>query len=431
MKRAGIFLSLTLFILCAVSCSSKSTKQVPTVTIWHWMTDRQEAFLELAKQYEEKTGIKINFELYAPSDAYSQKVRAAAQGKSLPDILGILGEKRDFASFIKSGQVANLTPYLEADNGQWKQEFFTKALAVNEFRPDNGYGVEAGFYGVPIDVMTIEMLYNRNLFKKAGLDPNKPPKTWAEFISYGKRLKDKGIQGLVSGWSEIWMIDCFASNYAFNIMGEAKVLATIKGEVAYTDPDWIKVLKLFKEMKDSGVLAGGLVTMVNKTAEQVFANEKAAFAFNGSWCVNVYERMNPKLNYAAILPPAVSDKFPMMIWGGAGSSFLVNERSSRKEEAIKFLRWFTDKEQQIFLSRQTKNLPSNKNALEGIPAILAQFSDDMYYATHPSSWEVQEFPIVTEALDKGIQSIILGEKTPLQVASDVQKIKERELSRKK
>jgi Bacterial extracellular solute-binding protein. len=66
------------------------------------MTDRQEAFLELAKQYEEKTGIKINFELYAPSDQYSQKVRAAAQGQNLPDIFGVISEKRDFASFIKA-----------------------------------------------------------------------------------------------------------------------------------------------------------------------------------------------------------------------------------------------------------------------------------------------------------------------------------------
>src|SRR5438552_11546331 len=32
----------------------------------------------------------------------------------------------------------------------------------------------------------------------------------------------------------------------------------------------------------------GVVTMINKSAEQTFANGKAAFAFNGSWCVNVY-----------------------------------------------------------------------------------------------------------------------------------------------
>jgi len=98
------------------------------------------------------------------------------------------------------------------------------------------------------------------------------------------------------------MIDCLANNYAFNIMGQDKVLATIKGDVPYTDPDWIKVFGLFKDMQESGLLAKGIVTMVNKVAEQMFANGKAVFAFNGSWCVNVYKGMNPNLNYAAMLP---------------------------------------------------------------------------------------------------------------------------------
>jgi len=395
------------------------------------MTDRQDAFQTLAQKYEAETGIQVNFELYAPSEQYSQKVRAAAQGQNLPDIFGILSEKKDFSSFIKSGHIADLTPELEKNNCAWKETFFPNALRVNEFKSDDAYGVKPGIYGIPIDVMTIEMLYNKNLLEKAGLDPEKPPATWAEFIAVGKKLKELGIQGLVSGWGEIWMIDCFASNYAFNIMGKDKMLSTIRGEVAYTDPDWIKVLSLFEQMRDAGIPAVGLLTMINKTAEQVFANEKAAFAFNGSWCVNVYEGMNPNLDYAAILPPAASDQYPMMVWGGAGSSFVINDRSGEKEIAIEFLKWFTARDQQIFLANKTKNLPANKDALEGIPTILAQFADDMEYATHPSIWGVSEFPVVTEALDKGIQSIILGEKTPLQVASEVQKIKERELARKK
>ncbi len=429
MKR---FLCLFLLALSfTFSSCSKPAAKPSSITVWHWMTDRQETFLELAKQYQEKTGIKVNFELYAPSEAYTQKVRAAAQGKTLPDIYGLLSEKRDFASFVKSDHVADLTPALEADNSAWKKSFFTRALAVNEFEVNNIYSVKPGIYGIPIDVMTIEMLYNKNLFKKAGLNPENPPQNWQEFIAAGKKLKEAGIQGLVSGWGEIWMIDCFASNYAFNIMGQEKVLATIRGEVPYTDPDWIKVFGLFKEMKDNGVLAGGLVTMVNKTAEQLFANEKAAFAFNGSWCVNVYEGMNPNLNYAAILPPAYTDKRPMAIWGGAGSSFLVNERSANKEKAIEFLKWFTDKNQQVFLAQKTRNLPSNKDALAGIPKILAHFADDMEFTTHPSIWGVSEFPLVIEAFDKGIQSIIIGEKTPEGLAKEIQAIKEKELAKAK
>ena len=326
-----LIINSVFLIFNLLGCSSQKgqTQAKPAITVWHWMTDRGPAFQELAKRYETQSGIKVNFELYAPSDAYSQKVRAAAQGFNLPDIFGILGEKRDFASFIKAGHILDLTPYMEENNSCWKNSFFEKALAVNEFSEGNSYGIKAGIYGVPIDVMTIQMLYNKNLFKSLGLDPKNPPATFQEFLDIGKKIKAANMQGLVSGWGELWMIDCFANNYAFNIMGKDKVLATIKGEVPYTDPDWIKVLSIFKDMRDSGVLASGVVTMVNKTAEQIFASEKAVFAFNGSWCVNVYKGMNPKLDYAAMLLPQVADKYSMSIWGGAGSSFMVNGRAKK------------------------------------------------------------------------------------------------------
>ncbi len=430
--RSRIFFSILgiLSLILFAGCGSKASSG-KSITVWHWMTDREPAFKELADRYGAKTGIKVNFELYAPSDAYSQKVRAAAQGENLPDIFGILGEKRDFSSFIKAGFILELTPYMLEDNAKWKGSFFAKALAVNEFSEGNSYGIKPGVYGAPIDVMTIQMAYNKSLYKQLGLNPNQPPQTFQEFLEIGKKIKAANLQGLVSGWGEIWMIDCFANNYAFNIMGKDKVIATIKGEVPYTDPDWVKVLSLFKDMQEAGLLASGVVTMVNKTAEQLFANEKAVFAFNGSWCVNVYKGMNPKLEFGAFLPPLASDKYPMAIWGGAGSSFMVSARSKNKEEAVKFLRWLTDRDQQAYLSEETNNLPANKDSVNKISNVMASFAKAMDSATHPNVWGVSEFSPVIEAFDKGIQSIIIGEKTPEQVAAEVQRIKERELAKKR
>lgn len=424
-----------LFHLAGCGCSGGSKPagktHAVTITIWHWMTDRGPALKELARRYEEKTGMKVNFELYAPSDAYSQKVRAAAHGDNLPDIFGVLGEKRDFASFIKAGHILNLLPYMDEKQGLWRNQFFNKALAVNEFIEGNSYGVTAGIYGVPIDIMAIEMVYNKDLFKELGLNSEQPPLTFEDFLEIGKKIKAKNIQGLVSGWGEVWMIDCLANDYAFNIMGKDKVLATIQGKIPYTDADWIKVFSLFKQMQDSGILADGVVTMINKTAEQLFATGKAVFAFNGSWCVNVYKGMNPNLNYAVMLPPKASNDYPMSIWGGAGSSFMVCAHSKNKQGTVDFLKWLTDKDQQAYLAEATSNLPANKECLSEIPAILTQFADDIELATHPNVWGISEFPAVIEAFDKGIQTIILGEKTPEQVAQEVQKIKERELAKKR
>ena len=119
----------------------------------------------------------------------------------------------------------------------------------------------------------------------------------------------------------------------------------------------------------------------------------------------------------------------MKIWGGAGSSFVVNNHSPRKDKAITFLKWLTDKEQQEYLANATKNLPSNRNAVSAIPKVLEEFSKGMDHVTHPTIWKLTENPLVTERFTKGLQSIILGKKTPQQVAQEVQEIKIREIAR--
>ena len=98
---------------------------------------------------------------------------------------------------------------------------------------------------------------------------------------------------------------------------------------------------------------------------------------------------------------------------------------------MKFLQWLTSGEQQAYLSQATNNLPANQENLKKTPDVLKQFAKDMELATHPNSWGVSEYPTVIEAFAKGIQSIIIGEKTPEQVAVEVQKIKERELAKKR
>jgi raffinose/stachyose/melibiose transport system substrate-binding protein len=397
--------------------------------VWHWMTDREEAFNELAKRYQDETGSAVRFELYAPSDVYVQKVRAAAQTDGLPEVYGVLGESRDLASFISAGHVLPLNDAMSADGGAWRSEFFPKALEVNEFRANNRYGVTPGVYGVPIDVMNLQIFYNKKLLAKLGFDPEQPPATWDAFLEVGKKAKEQGLIGFVSGWAELWLIDALATSYAVHEMGVKDVEATYAGKIPYTDEDWLDVLAQFVQLRDQGVLAEGIVTMVNKQAEQLFANERAVFAFNGTWGVNVYASMNPGLEYGVMMPPRRKER-PVATWGGAGSSFLVNAKSARSAEAVAFLKWLTAEPQQRYLTEITKNLPSNKAAASTLPPELAAFADDMDATFHPRLLNVQEEGAVIEAFDKGIQSIIIGESTPEEVAAHVHDVKQRESSRK-
>jgi len=414
-------------LLLVLAGCSKPPAPSNKILLWHWMTDCNDTFLKFAQQYKQETGVEVIVRLFAPSDSYSQMIIAAAQANVLPDIYGILNTKPIVADFIKAGLVDDLTRDMNANGGGWAEGLSDKALADKRFETGNIYGVKAGIYGVPIDVTNEEMLYNKKLLARAGI--TSPPSTYEEFIKDAQALNRVGITPFVSGWGELWLLDCFASNYAFNIMGEEKIFATFRGQVKYTDPDWIKVLSIFVDLRDKGVLMDGIVTKGNKYAEQDFALERAAFAFNGSWCVNVYHDMNPHLDYGVMLPPPLSTAFPLKIWGGAGSSFVVRADSPNKDKAVAFLRWLTAPAQQVLLARETNNLPSNKEALKQVLSVvspvLGKFSRGMEESTHPTIWPVNEDPLVTEAFDKGIQAIIIGEKTPREVAQDVQTLKDR------
>ena len=422
----GIFVVMSFLAVILSGCASSPKPKTNKIVIWHWMVDRQNAFKELAKEYESQTGTKVEFKLFFPPDIYSQKVIAAARANRLPDIFGILGEKKALASFINSGHILNMTPFMKANGGKWKNSFNPQTLRVDIFPDNNIYGVPAGIYGVPIDTTVLNFVYNRSLFKKAGLNPDNPPQTLDEFINDAKIVKDKlGVDGFVCGWGEGWLLNALATEFAINLMGENKFLRTIKGEVPYTDKDWVKVFSFFSRLKDSGILASDIAIMTNKEAEDAFSRNKAVFSFNGTWAVNVYRQINPELDYAFFPLPKVSDKFPVKVWGGAGSSFMVNAKSPRKDKAVSFLKWLTAKKQQIFLINKTRNLPAIKGCNEYLPGVLVSTTKVFDSLTHPNVWPQNEDSQVIEVINRDLQQIIMGIKNPMDAAEDIQKTKKR------
>jgi len=420
-------LILLISVLLLAGCAGEP-KDRPLV-VWHWMTDRHQAFEELATKYKEQTGVTVEFKKFFPPDIYSTKVIAAARAGTLPDVFGILGEKKILASFVKAGHVVDFSDLLLKDG--WQDRFYPQALAVTRFDKDNFYGVKEGYFGIPIDSMNMQFVYNKKLLREAGLDENNPPRTFTDFISFARKIKEAGkqtgtdVEGFVCGWGEVWLMHCLATEWAINLMGEEKFINTLKGEVPYTDPQWIEVFTLFKKLKDEGILYSDIVTMVNREAEDYFARGRSGFAFDGSWSINVYKQLAPDLEYGFFPIPKVAEGNTAPIWGGAGASFMVSSASSKKDEAVAFLKWLTEPEQQMFLVEKTNNLPSITGLEATMGDSLTMLLDDMGATTHPNVWPYEEDSRVIEVMDKGLQQIVLGEKTPEEVAQKIQNMKSR------
>jgi multiple sugar transport system substrate-binding protein len=149
---------------------------------------------------------------------------ALLQGGTLPNVLGIAFT--DIQGLIARDQVADITDYVEGDE---------VIGALNENVVDLARDAEGRLYGVPTNAYTMGLLYNRDLFEQAGLDPDSPPTTWDEVAEAAQTIKQAtGVgSGLMSmenagGWT------LSALSYAFGGLMEDDVEGTTQAVFAET-----------------------------------------------------------------------------------------------------------------------------------------------------------------------------------------------------
>jgi sn-glycerol 3-phosphate transport system substrate-binding protein len=79
-----------------------------------------------------------------------------------------------------------------ADDKAWLNSFYP-AFMMNS-------RTDGKTWGVPFQRSTVVMYYNKELFKEAGLDPNRPPETWADLKAAATKLTKKDASGKVTQW---------------------------------------------------------------------------------------------------------------------------------------------------------------------------------------------------------------------------------------
>ena len=388
-----------------------------TLTFWHYFTDRKDLMTKLADSYEKQTGVKVEMVLISSGDTLGQKFQAAAQAKTLPDITAAwapVGDK--LAPYAKQGQIMNLAGKL--DGPEWSKNLTESEIKTVSFAAGNAFGVEPGPYLVPLDSNNMQFLYNKKLFTKAGISA--PPETFAEFLDAGKRLSAIGVAPFVTGLGS-WPVDSLAQIYMWNILGQEELEATYAKKKPYTSEQWIKFLSLFVQLRDANVLAKGVLAMDLPAAESLFAHEQAGMIFDGSWAIGVLKQQNPSFtDYGVFFPPNAGD-FPVRIPGGVGATAFVVGTSPDKEEAAKFLQWLTETPQQATYANGSANLPANPKVAEAqaLTPNLKAFSSKMD-SLIPALANNQPASVNT-TMQKGIQQILAGSKTPAQVAASMQK----------
>lgn len=191
-RALGVVLAATLTTaIAACSEDEQPTDGKVTITVNGLPPETDEAlrktFLDDVKAFEAANpNIKIDAR-EGTMDAQTFPARLA--GGQLEDVFHVWFTTP--AELIAKRQVADLTPYLD--------EF----PVFKQLRPDLlkiFSGPDGKVYGVPTEQYTLGLVYNRELFKRAGLDPDKPPATWAEVRTAAQKIAALG-DGIV-GYGE-------------------------------------------------------------------------------------------------------------------------------------------------------------------------------------------------------------------------------------
>ncbi len=92
----------------------------------------------------------------------------------------------DASNVVSSGQAADISKYAS----QIKNLGSIQSDLVNLYR--QGDSASGALYGIPVSNYTLGLLYNKQLFQRAGLNPNQPPTTWAQVRTDAKKISALG-----------------------------------------------------------------------------------------------------------------------------------------------------------------------------------------------------------------------------------------------
>jgi multiple sugar transport system substrate-binding protein len=259
-------------------------------------------------------------------EVYYQKVPAAVQSGKGPD-LGIM-HINQLPTNAARGVILALDDVANALN-----------LKKSDFAPvvwDAGvYNGER--YGIPLDIHPLGLFYNKGTMEKAGLDPNKPPRTKDDYMGALEQLKGKGIQGHWMSPFEFTGGLTFQSliyQFGGQLYSDNATKATFNSEAGVNALTWMVDL----------VKQGYSPKNVAQDAEYTaFQNGNNAFMFNGIWNILELEKVKGLEWGAATLPEIGSQKGA---WANSHNFVIMNKRGQdpNKVAASKvFINWISER----------------------------------------------------------------------------------------
>jgi multiple sugar transport system substrate-binding protein len=234
------------------------------LVVWDWKSGDATAasYVEKAKAdfARKHPGVTVEF-VAQPFEQYYTLLGAAIQAGKGPDVMLFNGggQIRD--------RVSALLP-LDEYVGDDKQ----RLAGWDAFTKDGKT------YAAPVTLQGHPIYYNKSLYQKAGLDPERPATTWRDFVGNCQAItKATGAKCFAQGNKEGIGIQFFLSGLGSGILSPQEYDDWIAGKRNWTSPNVKRVFSLWKEVNDNGLNNDGAnSTAMFNDAFAVFQSAKAS-----------------------------------------------------------------------------------------------------------------------------------------------------------
>ncbi|GAK56711.1 ABC-type sugar transport system, periplasmic component [Candidatus Vecturithrix granuli] len=345
---------------------------------------------------------------------YAEKETKYLQGfeqHTAPDILRL--HAFSLPLFSGKGYTLDLTPFLEKEGAAFLEPWYPLTLDLMKF--------EGKMHAMPGDYMVMILLYNTELFKAAGLDPLKPPKTWDEFLDYAQKLtRDTNGDGRIDQWgfgtvgakdpgftlrfsSFLWS---FGGDYLTPDLKHS-ALDSLEAKAAFT---------FFVELHTKHkVVPPGVTSMTPQEVRTQMAQQKVAMILSSGWGVPLIDSLNPDLKAPDVLnaaPIPIKTEPMTTVWL---SSWVISAQTQHPEEAWELVKFVTTKEMELNWFVNTGVTSSRKDVSEVAPEILNDKFASVIASQLPYGKvepQIQAWPEIIDTFTSSLQQAILGMKTP-------------------
>ena len=377
----------------------------------------------LAADFEkDNPGIKVK-PIYAGTYQETIVKALTAHKSGTPPVTSVL-LSTDMFTLIDEEAIVPIDQFVKSDDDKKCLAKFFPAFMLNSRSGGKTWGI-------PFQRSTVVLYWNKDLFKEAGLDPEKPPASWAEQTAFAGKLTKRDAAGNATQWGvqipssgfPYWLFQGLSTQ-------AGAILANETGDkTAFDAPGVVEALSYWVDLsRGKKVHAPGIVEW--GTTPKDFFEKKCAMMWTTTGnLTNV--RTNAKFPFGVAMLPAGKRRGSPT----GGGNFYISSKAPKpqQEAAFKFARWVTSPERAaqwcvdtgyVAVRGDAFDTPVlKKYAADFPPAVVAR--DQLPHAVAELS--TRENQRVTKALNDGLQAALTGAKPAEQAMKDAQAEAERVL----